>query len=307
MKKVLILLSHFNGQQYLTEQLNSLFAQEGVSIHVFVRDDGSSTSMGMDIIRVFESKGYPISYIEGKNVGFAMSFSQLIYKAYTDAGDFDYFAFCDQDDVWLPDKLLSAVQALDKRNAIVSSEPIMYCSATSPVNSMLKPIRKKKRESIPKITKEKSLIHNCATGCTIVFNRKALQLYATHMPKELFAHDFMMYQLCVFFGQVIYDPVSHIMYRQHEKNQIGTKNFMGRMRERMNYNSHKGTLQLQGERFLSLYKDLMTVEDIHIISRLAFYHDNIFSKLLLLFNSKYRYNNMESNFFFILKVLIGSR
>ena len=92
--KVLILLSVYNGQKYLQEQLNSLYNQRGVDVSILIRDDGSSDH-SIDIIRE-NQKDHDIKLIEGKNVGFAQSFWELVRNA-TEA---DYYAFCDQDDYW---------------------------------------------------------------------------------------------------------------------------------------------------------------------------------------------------------------
>ena len=234
------------------------------------------------------------------------AFVGQIKEAYEKFEDFDYYAFSDQDDVWLEDKLLSAVKKLDTVNGQVSDKPISYCSATTLVDNNLVPLkRKSKKYTKFSITKSNCLLQSCATGCTMLFNKKALYLYATHMPSELYAHDMMMYQMCVYLGQVVYDTNSYILYRQHGNNQIGSNNAIGRMKKRLEYNKHAGTLQHQAQRLLELYKDQMTLIDIAIVSKLAFYKENLFTKLSLLFDSKYRYKSMESNLFYFLKIILG--
>lgn len=306
MKRVLILMSVFDGQQYIREQIDSLLSQKGVIVHILIRDDGSPKRESIEIISKYIASGAPITLVCGCNLGFALSFSALIKEAYEKFEDFDYYAFSDQDDVWLEDKLLSAVKKLDTVNGQVSDKPISYCSATTLVDNNLVPLkRKSKKYTKFSITKSNCLLQSCATGCTMLFNKKALYLYATHMPSELYAHDMMMYQMCVYLGQVVYDTNSYILYRQHGNNQIGSNNAIGRMKNRLEYNKHAGTLQLQAQRLLELYKDQMTLIDIAIVSKLAFYKDNLFTKLSLLFDSKYRYKSMESNFFYFLKIILG--
>lgn len=306
MRKVLILMSVYNGQQYIREQIDSLLKQQDVDVHILIRDDGSPSADSVNIISDYIASGAPISLVRGSNLGFSLSFSALIKEAYDKFGCFDYYAFCDQDDVWLSDKLKRAVEKLDQEDSFTSVKPVAYCSATTLVDKNLVPLKRKHKTSRTiTITKNNCLLQSCATGCTMVFNKAALTLYATHMPSELYAHDMMMYQMCVFLGHVIYDPNSYILYRQHGNNQIGSSNAWGRMKKRLEYKKHAGTLQLQAQRLLDLYKEHLTLMDVAIISKLAFYKDNFFSKLSLLFDRKYRYTTMESNMFYFLKVLMG--
>jgi len=305
MKRVLILLSAYNGQQYLAEQLDSLVCQKGVDVHILLRDDGSTNPDSLFLVRSYISRGYPLTLIEGKNEGFSMSFSILMEEAYAHFQGYDYYAFCDQDDVWLEDKLLAAVSQLDAVCAFSNIKPIAYCSYTTLVDKNLHVIRGGRNDGAVKMTKQNCLLQSYATGCTMVFNRMALQLYVSHMPSELYAHDMMLYQMCMYLGKVIYDRNSYILYRQHGNNQIGTSNFWGRMKKRMAYKKHRGTLELQSRRFLALYKDVLSLDDIAIISKLAFYKNNVFGRFALLFDKTMRYSTFEANFFFFLKIIRG--
>ena len=96
MNKILILMSTYNGEKYLSEQLNSLLLQENVNIKILIRDDGSTDNTHK--ILNFYSSNYPnISWYTGENKGPALSFMDLLFNA----PESDYYAFCDQDDVWL--------------------------------------------------------------------------------------------------------------------------------------------------------------------------------------------------------------
>lgn len=97
--KVIILLSSYNGEKYISEQLDSLIAQEQIDSKVFIRDDGSKDST-WSIIEAYLAK-YPESFflIRGENVDFAQSFTVLLKDAVIRFPQTNYFAFCDQDDV----------------------------------------------------------------------------------------------------------------------------------------------------------------------------------------------------------------
>ena len=81
MKKIVVLLSTYNGERFLCAQLDSLLVQEGVELKVLVRDDGSSDST-WDLLIAYKER-YPMVFdaLEGENVGFAMSFTRLLQRA----------------------------------------------------------------------------------------------------------------------------------------------------------------------------------------------------------------------------------
>lgn len=104
-----VLISTYNGEKYIKEQIDSVLSQSYPSVRIYVRDDGSSDNT-MEILRGYARKGQ-IRLLHGKNVGYGRSFGRLL-KA---AEEGDYWAFCDQDDVWLPDKVKWAVEWLEKQ------------------------------------------------------------------------------------------------------------------------------------------------------------------------------------------------
>lgn len=302
MKKIVALLSTYNGERFLRAQLDSLLAQEGVGLRVLARDDGSSDGT-LGLLAAYKER-YPrvFEVMEGENVGFAMSFTRLLQRAVERYGDADYFAFCDQDDVWLPDKLLAAVDRLTGED---HTRPLTYCSNTTLVDAGLRVIRQAWNPRNVVLTKERALIQSFATGCTMVFNRVAAETYVTHLPEVIKVHDFLLYQLCMFLGKVVWDGKSHILYRQHGNNQIGKKDFLGRMRKRMEGHYKEHVLELQNRRFLAAYKDLLSVEDVGLISRFVFYRRNWLSRSLLLLDGKIKYTGLEANFFYVLKIIKG--
>lgn len=299
---ITILLSTYNGESFLAEQLESLVQQKGVTMRILIRDDGSHDST-TDIIRHWQSL-YPqfIDFIQGINVGFAMSFTHLLQIAMNKYPETEYFAFCDQDDVWLPDKLQKAMEQLDSEPVNI---PVTYCSNTRLVDNNLQFIRMCWKESEVHLTKERALIQSFATGCTMVFNRKAAETYVSHLPEVIKVHDFLMYQLCMFLGKVVYDENSYILYRQHGNNQIGQPGVLNRWKHRFMGKYKKHALEQRNLYFLKAYKNLLNLDDIQLISQVAFYRSNIFTRLSLIFNHKIRYTKMESNVMFLLKIIAG--
>ena len=109
MKKIAVLMCTYNGEKYLKEQIDSIQNQKGVSVFIYVRDDGSKDKT-IDILEEYQQKG-GLKWFRCKNVGPAVGFMELLYQ--TARNDFDYFAFSDQDDIWLETKLLNATERIE--------------------------------------------------------------------------------------------------------------------------------------------------------------------------------------------------
>lgn len=214
MKSVCVLLSTYNGEKFLEEQIDSLLKQEGVDLKILARDDGSSDNT-LSILKKYSENHKNISYYSGQNIKPAQSFFDLIRKA----PSADYYAFCDQDDVWDHDKLISAVNKLEKEDKI---KPNMYYSNLRIVDQNLTFYRFSHSEPSIQKNKYSVLTEDMATGCTIVFNNVAEEMIRGNTPEYCSMHDTWVYMVCKFFGKTIYDFDAHISYRQHENNVVGT-------------------------------------------------------------------------------------
>ena len=130
MSRVVVLLSTYNGERFLEEQLESIVAQKGVTPIIIVRDDGS-TDNTCKILDKWQKKN-ALRWYNGPNMGPARSFLNLL----RDSDDEDYYAFSDQDDYWLPEKLDVAISKL----APYKDEPALYFCQTQLVDKNLKEI-----------------------------------------------------------------------------------------------------------------------------------------------------------------------
>ena len=104
---VVVLLSTYNGERYLRQQLESLINQKEVAVRILVRDDGSSDGT-VKILDEF-SADKKLEYYRGNNIGAADSFIDLLFSAPISS----FYALCDQDDIWDDDKLSVAVKRLE--------------------------------------------------------------------------------------------------------------------------------------------------------------------------------------------------
>ena len=215
---VAILLSAYNGALYLGAQLASLLGQTHTSWHLFWRDDGSSDA-SLRLLRRFATEIVPGRCTEipaGERLGPSRSFLLLLAEAAGSGAE--YLAFCDQDDVWLPDKLARGLAAL---RAVPAGTPALYCASHVVVDAALRPLR-----TAPPLRRPPgfpiSLTHNVAAGCTILLNRAAAALILASAPPEQTLHDWWCYLVVsAAGGMILADETPVLLYRQHGANTVG--------------------------------------------------------------------------------------
>lgn len=205
-KKVIILLSSYNGADHIREQIESILSQTYKDISLYVRDDGS-TDGTVDILNEYEKEGKLILY-KGKNVGFIKSFLWLVRHA----KKADYYAYADQDDVWLPEKISMAVKRLDEESP---DKPLLYFSNYNLCDDDLNFIKTCDEEGLIKKPSFANALVDCMPlGFNAVFNYKAKELIAKDTPKYSCGHDWWTYILCQGLGKVIYDNRPTVNYRR---------------------------------------------------------------------------------------------
>lgn len=295
--KVTILLSTYNGKQYLREQLDSLCNQKGVWIKLLVRDDGSDDNT-YSIVKEYADRLNVTILDENSNLGSAKSFMRLLEMADESS---DYYAFCDQDDVWKEKKLIKAIEALKKCD---EQTPALYYSAVRQVDEYLKEMKLFKTWR-PSESLGQALISNEAPGCTMVFNRKLMELLKLYNPGYILMHDNWTVLVCMAVGgAVIFDPEGEILYRRHGNNVTGIDNnnpgtlrlFNYRVKKLFTFNyDHVRTARelLQG------YGDYMEKESREIIECLASGR-----RFKILFNRRIKSKYFVYNLKFVIQMLL---
>jgi glycosyltransferase involved in cell wall biosynthesis len=233
-----VLLSTYNGENYLEEQLDSVLTQDEVQIDILIRDDGSVDST-LDIIQRYQSRYSGSIYLyRGDNLGAKGSFFELIKYASEMRIDYNYFSFCDQDDVWKRNKLFQAISLLNENGCGNTEEPLMYCSVTQMVDEGLSFLTTWPDVPRKPLTMYNAMVENVAVGCTTVINRSALDLIANHLPlsqDNVIMHDWWIYLCVSTFGKVVFDKEPSILYRQHNNNVLGgqTGSLIEKLRKRI--------------------------------------------------------------------------
>ena len=286
MKKVLVMLSAYNGEKYIRQQIDSILQQQGVAVTLMIRDDGSKDSTPQ-IITAFSEQDSRVKIETGQNKGFRCSFYDMLLNS---SDEYDYYAFSDQDDVWKPEKLYRAVEMLEKD----SSKLKLYASALNVVNQDLDPMYVNEFKGI-RINYGSALSRQRLAGCTMVFNRALVQLYKkfriTEEMGNLFSHDAAVYYICLACGgSVIFDKNSYINFRRHQ----GTvtehgKGFMKRVSSVLDiFGKKKNRRFLQVQYIESVYGAYMTEETADLSKKILEYKKSFGNTIRLMKDKRIR-------------------
>ena len=219
----MILLAVCNGEKHLPALLDSLKAQTDGDFSVLVQDDGSSDGTAALLSELFRTDSRFIPGSEsGRHLGAAGNFLSLIRQA-----DADLVFLCDQDDVWMPDKVAVLKQAMSGAAERYGAEtPLLVHSDCSLITEDGTPAGdsffRHQGWDPGAVTLPRLLVQNNVTGCTLVMNRPLCRLVAEHgRAKELFMHDWFIALTAASFGHVVFVDRPLTAYRQHADNAIG--------------------------------------------------------------------------------------
>jgi rhamnosyltransferase len=237
---VAILMSTFNGEKYIEEQLDSLSRQTYSNFTLYVRDDGS-TDNTLTILTHYKKLKIVLIKDDLNNVGPARSFISLMKSVQA-----DYYFFCDQDDVWLDIKVETSINKLLQLSPN-RDIPVLYHSDLLLVDHSLQSLGVTFHEN-DKVSPEEILlnnvlmIQNCVVGCTSAFNRNLRDLVLRNITENvpsITMHDWWLALYARYFGVLYFDHTPTIYYRQHCSNVSGSsirnKNFISRALSRKSF------------------------------------------------------------------------
>ncbi len=213
---VTILMGVRNGADHLDEQLESFAAQTDVGWWLIASDDGSVDD-SRAIIERFAARFPPgrVRTVDGPACGFSANYLSMLRRLPEEPGP---LAFSDQDDVWLPERLLQGARALEGAEGAV-----LYCSRTLVASEDLSQRRLARGCPRPPGFRH-ALVQNVAAGNTILANPAAARLLvaAARRTEKVIAHDWWAYQIVTGAGgRLIFDDRPTLLYRQHGRNAIG--------------------------------------------------------------------------------------
>lgn len=266
MAQVQILLSTWNGEAWLPELLSSLNRQSFADWELLVRDDGSQDQTNKIILEWQREYPYHLGkcIVDGEHLGSTQSFSRLVEQSTA-----PYLMFCDQDDIWFPEKIefsLTALQSLEAE--LGTTKPILVHTDLAVVDEQRELIASSfwdLRAFDVDQRKEAYLLTNVVSGCASMFNRAAASL-AFPAPTEAIQHDRWLALVCAWFGHIYALPQPLLFYRQHGSNQVGA--------ELQAIPSTEITVRVnawsrQAEVFLERYGEQLSRADYRLVTALA--------------------------------------
>ena len=269
-----ILMATYNGEKYLKEQIDSLLSQTFSDFTLWISDD-VSTDVTWDILTTYAQQ-YPekinISQRERNSGSPWPNFLDLMISIKD-----DYIMLCDQDDVWLPDKIektLKKMQEMEK--AYGSDMPILVHTDLIVVDQDLQTLNASYKHAMNsdfcRTGFNQVLIQNTVTGCTAMYNR-ALGALLDAKPQYCVMHDWWLKLVASAFGKIGHLDDKTIFYRQHGKNEVGAKDVRRlsyKINRLLNGGSIKEAIRItypQAESFLTVYSKRLTDEQKSIIRK----------------------------------------
>lgn len=280
MIKITVFMSTYNGAKFLEEQIDSILKQERVSVELVVRDDGSSDITS----QILEKYNGDIIIIKGENIGCENSFLKLLYSNYIS----DYYAFSDQDDVWEKNKLITAIENIEK--TINDNEiPSLYACNLLACDEKMNPVRLVYSETQINLTLKKSKRDFLCNmhGCTLVWNRSLQNVIHKYKPQKEIAHDVWVCVIANAVGKFIIDKEKHIFYRLHENNVSGVAlSWWGRLKKgiRIYWGDNHPKKDEIAREVLAGYSDYMDCKSsgYYTLAAIADYKSSISNKIKLI-------------------------
>jgi glycosyltransferase involved in cell wall biosynthesis len=301
---VAILLCTFNGEQFLHQQLASIATQIHTNWVLWASDDGSFDST-LDILRTTQQSwgAERLIIVQGPCKGFARNFLSLACLPEIEA---DYYAFSDQDDIWLPSKLTRAIERLAKQP---HNSALLYGSRTSLIDETGHPIGIS--PLIPKrLDFSNALVQNVAGGNTMVFNHALVKtLRDAGDELDIVSHDWWLYIVATAInGKVFFDQEPHILYRQHKGNLVGSNvGLTSRFKRLQKLFSGRfaGWIQ-QNQRCIKKLEANMTIDSIRRAQLLATIHQVwLYKRLVYFIQSGVRRQSMTGNIALLVAVILN--
>lgn len=278
MINIQVLMSTYNGEKYLAEQINSILSQKDVNVSLLIRDDGSKDKT-REIIEKYKKSDSRVSFVFEDNIGVKKSFLRLIELSDSKA---DFYAFSDQDDIWQEDKLSTAVKKLQSEPNDI---PLIYGSSVYLYsdNNIIGT-----NYECNKLELGNFLIKNYYPGCTMVFNgvlRNLINHCDYNSLNSFPLHDHWLNLVCTACGgKVIMDRKPHILYRQHNNNVIGDRSLIQKIKGNGLFNRSVNTRYKICNELHSCYKNFETENTSKLIQTILSYDKSMINRFKLAFN-----------------------
>lgn len=299
--KIAVMMSTYNGEKYIREQIDSILSQKGeFSLALIVRDDGSQDNT-ISILKDYEDKGLLKLYCDGQNLGPARSFMSLFMST----RDYDYYAFSDQDDYWCDNKIQKGIDAIKSEK-----QPALFFSNGELVDERLKYLGRNIFRKTPPINFESMIINGGPPGCTMLWNEELAQIIREKgIPELMWVHDLYVVRVASAIGKIKYCDDCLIKYRQHGSNVIGIKTKKAEaLKDRVNRIIKKNEKSIVDylQVIEIMYKKEIQDDKISFVESVIGYKKSLYSRLKIATNSKVSYLSWSIAFAKRVSFLLGN-
>jgi rhamnosyltransferase len=276
-ERIAILMAVYNGEKYISQQIESIINQSCTNWQLLIRDDRSSDKT-MDIINKFAVYDKRIKIIDnqGKRLGACLNFGELI-KTTIKLG-YEYIMFSDQDDVWKNDKIEKSLKIYKAEEAKKGKHtPILVHTDFQYVDEKLNPLKFNNARVFRRLSAHKNKIkiivnYNYIFGCTMFLNRALLSI-CSPIPPEAENHDYWIALHAAVFGEILYIDEKTMFYRQHNNNVSGGvkySSWKNRLSRILTFQKHIENMRSrlkQFQAFIDRKKDLLGNEQAELFIR----------------------------------------
>ena len=219
-----ILMATYNGEKYVGAQIESILSQTHPAWQLIIWDD-CSTDGTMDVLQQCAAR-YPDKIIVRQNEKNSGSASKNFLKM-LQTSTAPYAMTCDQDDIWMANKIEVTLQKMRSLEAANPAVPLLVHTDLRVVNQDLEQISpslfKLQHMFSERNALQQLLVQNIVTGCTMMVNRSLLE-YLAVLPKYVIMYDWWCALLAASMGKIGFVSEATVLYRQHGKNAVGAKN-----------------------------------------------------------------------------------
>jgi len=218
-----ILLATYNGEKYLSAQLDSLLAQTYTNFTIWVQDDNSADAT-WDILEEYQSR-YPDKFRLTRRAVNSGSAKNNFLSLITTVRD-DYLMLCDQDDIWLPSKIENTMAKMKDMEQSYPNTPLLVHTDLKVVDQHLNVVspsfRLHTKRNYSRMAFHQTLNLNNVTGCTAMYNL-ALAKLLNSPPEHCVMHDWWLQLVAASHGKIGHIDDATLLYRQHDQNACGAK------------------------------------------------------------------------------------
>lgn len=278
MPRVIVVMSTYNGEEYVTDQVMSILEQEDVDVSLYIRDDGSKDGT-VRVLKELESEHSNIKVECGINIGFAKSF----FTALKNCGDADYYAFSDQDDIWMSDKLCSTIELIKGKRCVLG-----YQNSWDTDQDLKNQVKHyDDGRTIPYFGM--TFISSICSGYLMVFD-KVLRDKAIQLDEICISHDLWVGAVASYLGTIQCGNECKALHRRLDSSvsiNKPLKTFKHRVKSAI---SGVGVSEICSKQMLRLYGDQLDENKKKLLIDYSIYKHNHEAKRRLLFNPNIKYD-----------------